>query len=316
MNKKCLQTGLRRRWGCMLKIKGYLREIFPSLYKKARRWKKKRDITRAIEQKKMKPVVNKQQLKDGLITIGLKEGTVVLVHSGLSQFGPIKGGAKTVVEALLETIGPEGTLAMPAYPMGGKMSEWVKEKRVIDFRTAPSKMGAISEYFRSYPGIKRSIHPTHSVCALGPKAEYLVKDHGMTPNAFDKTSPFYRLIECEGNILHLGSAFRQTTSFHVIEDICEKFPIKVYWDNIATFEIIDMQGNKRSVQVKVHDPQIGKKRGDVRSKKHDEIFEYCRNRGVLKEAPVGNAPALLLPAKKFEESLETLLENNITIYEL
>jgi aminoglycoside 3-N-acetyltransferase len=51
--------------------------------------------------KQMTPVT-KEDIKKGLIKLGLKKGDIIGVHSSLSQFGYVIGGADAVIDALLE----------------------------------------------------------------------------------------------------------------------------------------------------------------------------------------------------------------------
>lgn len=61
------------------------------------------------------PVVTKSDLIDGLWAIGLIAGQHVIVHSSLSRFGKVEGGAETVIAALKEIITPAGTVVMPTF---------------------------------------------------------------------------------------------------------------------------------------------------------------------------------------------------------
>ena len=61
----------------------------------------------------MKPVV-KQELLSAFQQIGIKKGQVLMVHASLSSFGYVCGGAQTVIEALTEAVGDEGTIMMPS----------------------------------------------------------------------------------------------------------------------------------------------------------------------------------------------------------
>ena len=65
--------------------------------------------------KKQEPVLTVGQLIHGLRTVGLRAGQHILVHSRLSSFGYVKGGASAVIDALEKVITPEGTLVMPTY---------------------------------------------------------------------------------------------------------------------------------------------------------------------------------------------------------
>ena len=65
-------------------------------------------------------------LAEDLRRLGLTAGRVVLVHAVLSRLGWASGGAVAVVQALLDVIGPGGTLVVPA--MNGDNSDpanWV-----------------------------------------------------------------------------------------------------------------------------------------------------------------------------------------------
>ena len=58
-------------------------------------------------------MVNKDEIKKALSAAGLKAGDSAIVHSSLKAFGQVENGADTVVDALIEIAGPEGTLVLP-----------------------------------------------------------------------------------------------------------------------------------------------------------------------------------------------------------
>ena len=59
--------------------------------------------------------VDQDDIERGLREIGLREGDLIVVHSSLSSFGYVVGGPDTVIDALLESVGPNGTVIMPAH---------------------------------------------------------------------------------------------------------------------------------------------------------------------------------------------------------
>ena len=61
----------------------------------------------------MKPLILKQDLLAAFHELGMHEGMTVMAHTSLSSMGYVCGGAPTVIEALLETVGKEGTIMMP-----------------------------------------------------------------------------------------------------------------------------------------------------------------------------------------------------------
>ena len=45
--------------------------------------------------------------------VGLEKGDAVMVHTSLKRMGYVCGGAQTVIEALMEVVGENGTIMMP-----------------------------------------------------------------------------------------------------------------------------------------------------------------------------------------------------------
>ena len=89
-------------------------------------------------------------------------------RSRYKSLGGVLGGPRTVVEALLEAVGQQGTLVVPTFTHSGTTH--------FDPRSSPSLNGAITEAARAHPRAVRSWHPTHAVTAIGPSAADLVRD--------------------------------------------------------------------------------------------------------------------------------------------
>ena len=58
-------------------------------------------------------LVTPDAIKTALKDIGVQKGQAVMVHTSLSSLGYVCGGAQSVIEALLESVGDEGTIMMP-----------------------------------------------------------------------------------------------------------------------------------------------------------------------------------------------------------
>ena len=58
-------------------------------------------------------LVTPDDMKNALKDIGVQKGQAVMVHTSLSSLGYVCGGAQSVIEALLESVGDEGTIMMP-----------------------------------------------------------------------------------------------------------------------------------------------------------------------------------------------------------
>ena len=171
------------------------------------------------------PAVDQAQIARDLHTLGLRAGDTVLVHSAMSRLGHVQGGAATVVDAFLQALGPQDTLAAATFPFTGSMLAYVKSDPDFDVDETPSKMGVITEEVRTRPGALRSLEPTHPVAALGRQAAYLVEDHVNAAGSCDAHSPLYRLAEVDspagggGYVLLLGVDFRNCTLLHTAEEV-------------------------------------------------------------------------------------------------
>lgn len=179
-------------------------------------------------------LITPARLRQDLERLGVERGSVLMVHSSLSSMGWVLGGAPTVVRALLDVIGEDGTLVMPAatphcgdpadWPEPRLPETWIESARehlpVFDPATTSTAMGAIPEAFRTWPGTLRSGHPLESVCARGPSAERITGAH---PLAFSEgpDGPFGRLHELDCRILLLGVGFNRCTALHYAESLSE-----------------------------------------------------------------------------------------------
>ncbi|NIA31217.1 MAG: hypothetical protein GWP06_15075, partial [Actinobacteria bacterium] len=164
-------------------------------------------LMKLFEYRLILKVITFERLVKDLRKLGLKNGDKVAVHSSLKSLGYVVGGAETVIKALLEVIGSEGTLLIPMFN---------EPAPLIDLRSQPSRLGVISETFRTYPGVIRSHNATHSVGVIGADAEYIAAGHEQATQ-LGVDSPFHRLAKLGGWILHLGTDFKSGSIIHVAE---------------------------------------------------------------------------------------------------
>lgn len=182
-------------------------------------------------------------LKSNLITAfqqaDIQQGDHVIVHTSLSSLGFVCGGAQIVIEALLETVGSDGTILMPAQswknldPASGvhweEPEEWWQLIRdnwpAYDPAITPTNtMGKVAEMFRSYPGSCRSAHPARSFAANGKYAKYLTENHDLQ-DIFGEESPIGKLYKLDGKVLLIGVGYDKNTSIH-LADVRAEYPGK------------------------------------------------------------------------------------------
>ncbi|MFO8081539.1 MAG: AAC(3) family N-acetyltransferase [Armatimonadota bacterium] len=156
--------------------------------------------------------------------IGIEPGDTLFFHSSLSSMGNVVGGPDAVIDGFLDAVGPEGTVAVPT------LCNWAADEQHLVFErwdpaTSPSFVGAITERFRQRPDAFRSDHATHSVAAIGARAEELTEGHGSggpRPSPFSETafaheSPWQRLVDWNAACCFIGVTFRVCTMVHFVE---------------------------------------------------------------------------------------------------
>ena len=179
--------------------------------------------------------VTEQSLAEDLRALGVGQEMVVLVHSSLSALGWVCGGPVAAIRALLQAVGADGTLVMPAH--SGGLSDpslwrsppapaaWWDTIRAtmpaFDPAVTPTRcIGVIPELFRTWPGAVRSNHPSCSFAALGPHAGRIVAEQRLE-DPMGEGSPLSAIYELGGHVLLLGVGrkvgHRNNTMLHLAE---------------------------------------------------------------------------------------------------
>ncbi|ADU32154.1 aminoglycoside N(3)-acetyltransferase [Evansella cellulosilytica] len=243
--------------------------------------------------------LSKQTIKQGFNELGLTEGSTVLVHSSLKSFGYVEGGAITVIESLLETVGPEGNVIVPT--LTGEASDSKETPPQFDVSTTPCWTGVIPETFRNLPEARRSLHPTHSVAVIGSKKHELVSGHETSHSPCDKTSPYYKNAMEHGYIMLIGVDQESNTTIHTCEEIAQ-VPYHLQKET-TTSEIIDEAGGKITVKNKLHDWT----KPPTNFNKLDALFE---SKGIMTKQKIGNATTRLINANSMLQlTLELLTKD-------
>jgi aminoglycoside 3-N-acetyltransferase len=174
-----------------------------------------------------KPIVTYRDVYNGLRKLELDRGKPVMAHASLSAFGEVRGGADTVLAAVLGLV---DALVMPVFtyrsliipetgpednacPYGtGKdqnsMAEFFKPDMPAD-RT----MGVVAETLRRRVGVLRSAHPILSFA--GYKADTVIQSQTLQ----DPFAPIGALIDLDAWVLLLGVDHTVNTSLHFAEKL-------------------------------------------------------------------------------------------------
>jgi aminoglycoside 3-N-acetyltransferase len=160
--------------------------------------------------------ITRQDLVGDLVGIGVNQGDCLALGVSLKSIGWIEGGPSTLIEALLEAVGKEGTIFIPAFtryfplplskskrgngirPRWGGIIPW---EFIFDPAKTPPETGSVPVAMWERGDSLRSRHPTNSVVAIGKLAKYITEGHDHTTSAF---LPYERLVKIRGRGLFIG----------------------------------------------------------------------------------------------------------------
>lgn len=207
--------------------------------------------------------VTRGRIRDDLAGLGLAAGDTVMFHTRLSAIGYVPGGSRTVIDALLDVVGPTGTLLVtcgwndaPPYDFTAWPRAWQEAVRAhhpaFDPETSEAEHanGRLPEAVRRRPGAVRSRHPDVSLAALGASAAALMDAHPWD-DPHGPGSPLARLVARGGRVLLLGAPRESMTLLHHAEALAQapgkrfvtyEQPIEVEGERVwRTFHDIDSE---------------------------------------------------------------------------
>jgi len=236
--------------------------------------------------------VTRDRLVEGFLALGLGRGHRLALHSSLKSIGFVVGGPQTVVRALQDVVGPEGTILMPVFTRP-------RERFVV--AETPSRTGAVTEAFRTMPGVVRSSHPTHSVAVWGADAETIAEGHERA-SGLGVDSPFHRLAMMGGVVVLLGCDSRSSSIVHVAEAIARVPYLDVAYPGYdITMTVVYPDGRERVVEPRENP-------GD--SSAFLVVEEELRRRGLIREGLVGQARTMVMKGSDILDTAAGLLRED------
>jgi len=207
------------------------------------------------------PVLTEKTFTDILIRqLGLSTRDTVYIGSSVDQLH-LDFPFYRILALIQDVIGPKGNVLFPTYPNRSPMSsyEYLLKENIFDVRRTPSYTGLLSEFARRQRGALRSLHPTKSVCAIGPDAEDLTRDHQNSTYPHDSCSPFFKLTDYGAKVIGIGVWSDYISFLHCTEDaLKEKFPVPVYHQRLFKAKCINYMGETELVETRAHNMDMVK----------------------------------------------------------
>jgi aminoglycoside N3'-acetyltransferase len=228
-----------------------------------------------------------------LTDLGVGGRAPLMVHASLRRVGTIEGGADALLDALFESLGPDGTLLMA---LGADADS------PFEALTSPAEtdMGVLAEVFRRRAGTRVNDHAAGRFGAAGPLSAELLEP---TPlhDYHGPGSVMSRFAALEGRVLRLGADPDTVTLTHWAEylaDVPDKRRVRVRYvrADIGEQWIEGLDDNDGIVGDGEYFPRI---------------LEDFLAAGHARTGPVGSCTAELFPAPVFVDFAVGWMESRL-----
>ncbi|MBR2910906.1 MAG: AAC(3) family N-acetyltransferase [Lentisphaeria bacterium] len=230
---------------------------------------------------------------------GVVAGDTVMFHGSLKSLGFVEGGAVSVYDGILDAAGPGGTVAAATLWYNGNPEECPKE--LFDVNTSPTWTGALAETLRRDERSCRSNSFSHSVSAIGARAEELTADHGKgraypspwSEQSFAEISPWSKFYQWNAFYAFIGVDMNSCTMKHYIES---RF----------------VEGLLRSLPPERYDEFRNQLAKDCKSTfwifyPGTVMREALEERGLVQRTPIGNTTLLSIRTRPLVEATLEIL---------
>jgi len=245
--------------------------------------------------------ISAAEIGKALSSAGLKTGDLALVHSDAMVAGqlpamPDEQRLDAVIGAIEDVLGAKGTLVMPVFSYSFTQGE------VFDVRQTPSKVGMLTERFRTRPGVCRSRDPIFSVAAKGALADELCSR--AVRECFGAQSVFAELHRRNGMILCLGCSLSSGGTFvHYVE----KFHgVNYRYDKTFSGTTVLADGRSEASSVVYYVRDLARNSAANLRRLQSRLEE----RGLLRCATLGRSRVLGIRAGDFFQTACTMLDED------
>ncbi len=242
-------------------------------------------------------MITREELGRSVRNIGVRQGDSLLVHSSMHALGPIEAGADGVIDTLIDVVTPDGLIVVPTHTW-----DVVNKRQPVWHQTlTPSHVGVLTNRLRMRKEAIRSIHPTHSVAAIGSRAREFCEAHEGDDSPCSPTSPYGRLIENKGKVLLLGVDLTRCTLIHCLEEMAGLGEIWSLTPPEPRFCIL-ANGEMISVLARAHQ--------NYKSANYDRVESALIKEGILNRMNIGRSQMRILDAAALADYLVPRFRND------
>ncbi|MHB8104779.1 MAG: AAC(3) family N-acetyltransferase [Dehalococcoidales bacterium] len=246
----------------------------------------------------IKPI-DKRDLVSDLETLGVRQGDLLNLKVSMNSIGYVVGGAKTLIDAILEVVGSKGTIITDSFVDVYPLPLNKRDAQKVSDRFTPSYAGALANTMLYHPDAVCSAHPVQRFVAIGAHAKELMANHTPESYAYDVLRVMAQSMG--GRNLKLGT---------------DEKVVGVGTTHVA-IGLLKLHQNRPRVGVNYYDYKTGQIRlfernwsGACDKGLINFIPLYRKMGAIIAEGKVGNADSKITDMKKtLEIEVETLSKN-------
>jgi len=244
----------------------------------------------------------KSDILQALAAMQIDPNGTALIHSSMKAIGDVENGADTILDACIEYM-QSGLLIFPTH----SWDEGNLPDNVYNPLTEPSCVGILTNLFLQRDGVVRSLHPTHSVAAIGKEAEAYVAGEENVDTPCPRNGCWGRLYDRNAQIVFMGSPPKSNTFIHSVEE----------WNNIPQ----RLAEQPRHIKIVMFDgslmdrPLYGHRSptGDV-SQHYGKLTPAFLARGIASKGQLGDADCYVCDAVGMGELTTAFLQRNPDLF--
>lgn len=246
----------------------------------------------------MEEMMTKDDFKAAFERLGIKRGMLLYVSASMKPFKNVIGGSQSLIEALMELVGYDGTIVMASptkYLCDPVEVEKIPRDRAEEARksalpfnkklSVPSGVGELAVQFMRNEAVLRSNHPMVSFLAWGKYAKLIVEKHPLH-FGMNQESPLGKIKEYNGYAVLIGNDYDKCEIFHLAQYQAMKCPIRIYScpieksGAVSWIQLLDLELN---------------------SKGYKEIGKIMEERQIVKTTYLGSTTCRLFSARNAQE---------------
>jgi len=245
---------------------------------------------------------SKEDLHKDISKIPLRRNGTLLIHSSMKSIGNVQGGADTILDIFIEVM-KKGLLVFPTHTW----AEYNNKNNIFNSVKEPSCVGILTNLFMKREGVIRSLHPTHSVAALGKDAKNYIEGEERSETPCPKSGCWGKLYDRDAQILFIGCDLTKNTLIHGVEE----------WNNIPDrlsekkykIKIIGKDEEEFCSEVKRH----WNSSGDI-SSNYGKLLKPFLHKNICSEYKIGDAKCYLCEAKKMADLTSSFLKKDKDLF--